>query len=577
MRAAVGIRERDPRTIRPGHTCPVMGLSGDAVRHNVRVTASSDFVSASQGAPQGTAGPGVTKLSTRRRWLSVVVWTLGVVAAFACYLRLAETRAVNSDGSAQALQAWDMLHGNLLLHGWLLSDVSFYTTELPEYMLVELVRGLNTGVVQVAAAVTYSLVVLLAALLAKGRATGRAALVRVLIAVGIMLAPQLSQGINVLISSPDHIGTSVPLLAAWLILDRAKPRWYVPLVVLVVLGWATFADTLVLYIGVLPLVLVCAVRVVRAVGVSGQPLKAQWYELGLGAAALLGGGAAWAALHHLPTGAFVLGPPTAHIMGSPAALPHHLSIALQGLLLLGGADFVGQPLGVASAVMVLHLVGVTLAALGVLVALARFARGRDLVCDVLVAAVVVNLAIYVFSTDSVAVYFSREMAPVLPFAAVLAGRLLADRVLAIRLVPAALLLVLAGYLGGLGYELAQPPVPAQSQQLATWLVEHHLDRGLSGYWQSSVVTLATQERVRVLQLKVAGQRVVPYRWEVKLTWFDPRHDTANFVVLAPTVAEYSGLTDKTAVLATFGRPAHVYHVGPYQILLYTKNLLTDLH
>ncbi|MFI5068426.1 MAG: hypothetical protein ACHP9Z_31215, partial [Streptosporangiales bacterium] len=61
-------------------------------------------------------------------------WVLGVLAVFACNLLLARTRAVNSDGAGQALQAWDMLHGNLLLRGWSLSDVSFYTTELPEYM-----------------------------------------------------------------------------------------------------------------------------------------------------------------------------------------------------------------------------------------------------------------------------------------------------------------------------------------------------------------------------------------------------------------------------------------------------------
>ena len=30
-----------------------------------------------------------------------------------------------------------MLHGNLLLHGWTLSDTSFNTTELPQYMLLE--------------------------------------------------------------------------------------------------------------------------------------------------------------------------------------------------------------------------------------------------------------------------------------------------------------------------------------------------------------------------------------------------------------------------------------------------------
>ena len=36
-----------------------------------------------------------------------------------------------------------MLHGNPMLRGWTVTDVSFYTTELPEYMLVEMVRGLQ--------------------------------------------------------------------------------------------------------------------------------------------------------------------------------------------------------------------------------------------------------------------------------------------------------------------------------------------------------------------------------------------------------------------------------------------------
>ncbi len=511
-----------------------------------------------------------------RRWQAVAVWALGSVAALACYLRLAGTSAVNSDGAAQALQAWDMLHGNLLLHGWTLSDVSFYTTELPEYMLVDFCRGLIPDVVHVAAAITYTLVVLLAALLAKSTATGRAALVRVLVTVGIMVAPQLPQGINILISSPDHIGTSAPIMVAWLILDRARSRRWVPVAIAVALGWAAVADQLVLIVGVLPLVFVCLVRVIRAVAVERQELRAQRYDLALGAGALVGGGAALLALRLISAAGGFTVQPLAAQLASVADLPSHLVIAGQGLLLLGGADFIGQPVGVASAVMVLHLVGAALAVLGVLVALAQFARGRDLVDDVLVSGVVFNLAAYALSTLAVAVYASREFDPVLPFAAVLAGRLLADRVLKVRLLPAALLVVLAGYLGGLGYELAQPPVPAQNQQLASWLSEHHLYRGLSGYWQSSVVTLATQEHVRVLQLKVAGDRVVPYVTEVKTTWYDPRQNSANFVVLAPAVAEYSGFDDKTAVLTTFGQPARDYHVGPYQILVYNKNLLTDL-
>ena len=56
-----------------------------------------------------------------------------------------------------------MLHGNWLLKGWTLTDVSFYTTELPQYLLVDLVTGLNGNVIHVAAGMTYALALLGAA------------------------------------------------------------------------------------------------------------------------------------------------------------------------------------------------------------------------------------------------------------------------------------------------------------------------------------------------------------------------------------------------------------------------------
>ena len=105
-------------------------------------------------------------------------WPCGLAAAvlFFCYWRQSQAVPLSSDGSGNVLQAWDMLHGNLLLHNWWVSDVSFYTTELPQYMLIEALTGLGPWVVHVAAAMTYTLLVLLAALLAKGNARGGAGL-----------------------------------------------------------------------------------------------------------------------------------------------------------------------------------------------------------------------------------------------------------------------------------------------------------------------------------------------------------------------------------------------------------------
>src|SRR5271154_1955718 len=177
-----------------------------------------------------------------------------------------------------------MLHGNVLLHGWTMGDVTYYTTEIPEYALVELFRGLRGDVVHIAGAITYTLVVLAAGLLARGRATGRAGLIRLLIAVGIMLAPQFGNATHLLLSQPDHLGTQLPLLLIFLMLDRAPRRWYIPVAVAVVLTWVIIADQVALLDAAVPLALVCGARVLLAVLRHRRSLASQWYELSLVAA-----------------------------------------------------------------------------------------------------------------------------------------------------------------------------------------------------------------------------------------------------------------------------------------------------
>src|ERR1700743_835109 len=189
---------------------------------------------------------------------------------FACYLGQSRTVAVGSDGASQALQAWDLLHGNPLLHGWWVTDVSFYTTELPRHALLELARGLTADVIHVAGAMTYTLLVLTAALLARGRARGTDGLTRALIAAGIMLAPPLGPGTQTLVLSPDHTGTSVPILLVFLLIDPsgylpgAAPggaRWQVPVLVCLGLAWTALADAMTIFVAVIPLALVCVIRV----------------------------------------------------------------------------------------------------------------------------------------------------------------------------------------------------------------------------------------------------------------------------------------------------------------------------
>jgi hypothetical protein len=67
------------------------------------------------------------------RPLTVAACLTALAALYVAYLGQSRSLGTDADGASNVLQAWDMLHGNPLLHGWWLSDVSFYPTELPEY------------------------------------------------------------------------------------------------------------------------------------------------------------------------------------------------------------------------------------------------------------------------------------------------------------------------------------------------------------------------------------------------------------------------------------------------------------
>ena len=176
-----------------------------------------------------------------------------------------------------------MLHGNPLLHGWWMTDVTFYTTELPQFMLVELVAGLRPEVAHICVALTYTLLVVLAAFVARGRSRGAEGTVRALLAAGIMLAPVPGETAWALLLTPNHTGTGVPVLLLLLLLDLAPRRWYTAVAAGVLLAWSLVGDPLILVIGVLPVVVVCLARACLAL----VHRRVLWYEIALACAAAL--------------------------------------------------------------------------------------------------------------------------------------------------------------------------------------------------------------------------------------------------------------------------------------------------
>src|SRR3984957_18042985 len=96
-----------------------------------------------------TSAAATQRVRVAWRWAAIVV---AIAVLYLVYWRESWTVGANSDSASTALQAWDIVHGNILLHGWWMSDVSFYTTEIPQYVVLEAIFGLDPGVVHLAAA-----------------------------------------------------------------------------------------------------------------------------------------------------------------------------------------------------------------------------------------------------------------------------------------------------------------------------------------------------------------------------------------------------------------------------------------
>jgi hypothetical protein len=506
-----------------------------------------------------------------RKWLvslTAVAVAIGIV--FCCCLRLASTIPTDSDGAGNILMAWAMLHGNVLLSGWRLTDVSFYLTELPEYMLITAVRGVRPDVVQIGAAITYTLCALGAALVAKGEATGREGALRAALAIGIALAPAAGDQ-RTLLTNPDHTGTAVPILLLLVLLGRPALRARMPLITLVIVSVAAVSDEITLLIAVAPLV---GLWLLRSRLKSATADRAdRRLERRLAAAACASAVIGWAATQVIKAvGGWRTVAIPATFVGF-GRIAENFRQAIAGLLTLFNIGFAGQS-GWHTTLAVFHLIGLLLVAAAVVFGIRGIRAGDDLVASLLTMAILVDLAAFaLFITSPQQNY--REIDVIVPLGAALAGRVLVGPLLRMRM-QWAVAAVLAAFAVTFGCGLTQATRPPANLGLGNWLVEHHLTSGIAEYWAADTIGADTGGDVHVVSVQLAGGRLTPNLWETDTQWFNPGAHYANFLILsAPSGSDPHPMTRPEAI-AALGAPWRAYSYQRDVILVWQKNLLTQV-
>jgi len=498
----------------------------------------------------------------RRRALGATAWIVGCIALFACYLRISFTAHVSSDGANNALQAWDMLHGHLLLHGWVLGDATYYTLELPLLALTEIFFGLQDLTSHVASALSYLIVTVIAVAIALTDSRGLARVARCGVVVVVLTAMfHVEPNTPYLLGAPDHTGTSAFILVSFLLIDRVPARRYTPPLLLVILCAGQIGDATVRYVAVPAVVVVCAYRVLAARKIrTGDAANALAAVVSVPLTALVR-----ALMLHF--GAYqMIAPRTA--ISPPRQWPHNAALAWHALRVLFGAEAgSGSPSLARNAGYILGIACLLAAAAGFarVVWIWRTAsRAEQLLC----AAIVINLVAYVISTMPIPTN-PYEVVAVLPCGAILAARACVPGRIGSTL-RAGLATGLAAIAALLPLAIATPrPAAAQpTAPLSAWLEAHGLTYGLADYWSSSIVTLETGNRVRVRAVNVNGSHVFPYFWESSTLWYNPSRNDPTFLIVDPAAP---GLSPSAGRI--FGKPERIGHVARCEILIYRKNLL----
>ncbi|HYB47110.1 MAG TPA: hypothetical protein VED20_07085 [Streptosporangiaceae bacterium] len=531
--------------------------------------------------PRQVPPPAGRDSSVRRpaalRWWPAAAWIGCGIALFAFLLRISLSFGMNSDGANNALQGWDMLHGHLLLRGWIIGDATYYTLELPLYAVTEALLGLSPLTCHVVSALTYLIVVACAAALAMADSKGPSRAARCAAVIAVLASPLLTRtGVQILLGVPDHAGTSAIMMVSFLLVDRAPGRRFTPPLLCAILCAGQIGDTTVRYVAVPAILLVCAYRIVAV-----RKVRTTDAAILLAAAASLPlARLIRAAMKHF--GAFAMVPPSTR--KSPAGLwPHNVVVALTNIRTMFGV--VPGPhavLGVAGAAFGLICLLAALYGFGRVIWTWRTAsRSEQLLC----VAIVVFIAVYVVSTLP-KLYATFEIISILPFGAVLAARACLPARIGgawrgrVTLAAAALAALLP-----LAAAATPAPVTPTAVPVAAWLEAHGLTYGIAGYWDASAVAVQSADRVQVRAVQSADRvqfravvqpngKITPYAWETKPSWYDPSLHDATFVIGYPSGA--GGNITLAMAERNFGRPAAVYQVAGRVIMVYKTNLLKEI-
>jgi hypothetical protein len=507
----------------------------------------------------------------KNKLLRIMPYVLLTIVLYFIFNRFFATIVHNSDNASLYLEAKSVIDGNILLKGWTLPPDSFFTSDLLIAMLFVYIKGITPTLMNNVPAAIYAMLLISSILLVKQDKKVKEKYLNIIILLVLIGVPSEFYGEQIAMA-PIHLTTILLLLITFLIIENIENNnnnnniyAFKMLLIGITCFLAYTGDPFALYIGIIPIIIVALIDIYlkknikinfslilslcTAVAISGFVEKWIKFAGGFNSVSL--------------TQMFV----------TIEKFSFNFRLTIQGILDLFGADFFGRKLiQISMFQLILHIIGIIFV-IYCFIKLTKNSVDNNKIDNILLVAIIIDILAYLFSTNAVDIGSTRYLIPVIIYGSIIAGRFEIPTFYINKLVLVSVLIIsLCNIIFFIPRAIA--PVPNTPQiELSRWLNKHHLTYGYGSYWDSNIVTVSTNDEVKIRAVLWNGSKIVPYNWLSNKDWYllDSHKQGGNFLVLS---SNESNLTMNIAI-KQFGNPIKTVNIGNNYTILEWDYDITD--
>jgi len=490
----------------------------------------------------------------------------------------------SSDQANAFLEAWDILKGNIFLKGWYLPQDNYLFEDDIFYLIALRIFGFKQYILAIVPAFIYSLTVSAYSYLIflKLKQEESFNLFGFFLGFIIFSLPQSYLFLFLINRSPDHIVTILYLLLIIIFIDKyinpvlstlSKNRGIVCVTGIVILeSISIVSDPLSLYLGIIPIILWSAFSYIKNFKEKDSNQKNKRF-LVIIIASIFSIIIETIFVHWWSKYAILVKPNISFATYDKLLI--NIKLLVESLLSLFGANFFGLTLYKVTTFFTLIRLSVFISIFYIVIhTFKEFLKTKKYDINHLLSIMsIFTVLAFLLSNQPVDIYGIKYLTPFMIFGTIIFSTKVNIDKLRLKLpMPKPLLIVISFLLIEIyittTISLVKDVQPDKTYyQLASFLEKNNLKYGYGSYWDSSVITVATENKIKIRAVASGKSHIHPFMFVSKKDWYTNFKKLSKPFFILFDDSNWGNVNYKNCV-NSFGKPSEVLKFQKFTILKY---------